>query len=113
MKKVIVTGSRGLIGAEITKYLIRNSYEVFELDVQLGHEFGLDSTTIAVALGATVIERHITLDHAMRGTDQKSSVEIQGMDKLYKQINSVPKYLGDGVKRVYESERPIREKLRG
>jgi len=77
-----------------------------------GHEFGLDSTTIAVSLGAMVVERHITLDHSMWGTDQKSSVEIQGMDKLYKQINAVPKYLGDGIKRIYESEMPIREKLR-
>ena len=60
-----------------------------------------------------VIERHVTIDHSMWGTDQKSSVEVQGMDKLYKQINAVPKYLGDGVKRIYESELPIREKLRG
>jgi len=78
-----------------------------------GHEFGLDSTTIAVVLGAMVIERHITLDHSMWGTDQKSSVEVQGMDKLYKQINSVSKYLGDGIKKVYESEMPIKKKLRG
>jgi N-acetylneuraminate synthase len=78
-----------------------------------GHEYGLDSTTIAVALGATVIERHITLDHSMWGTDQKSSVEVQGMDKLFKQIHTVKSCLGDGVKRIYESEMPIREKLRG
>ena len=78
-----------------------------------GHEYGLDSTTIAVTLGAMVVERHITIDHSMWGTDQQSSVEVQGMDKLYKQINAVQKYLGDGVKRIYESEIPIREKLRG
>jgi len=78
-----------------------------------GHEFGLDSTTVAVALGAKLVERHITLDHTMWGTDHSSSVEIQGMDKLYKQINSVEKILGDGNKRVFESEMKIREKLRG
>jgi N-acetylneuraminate synthase len=78
-----------------------------------GHEYGLDSTTIAVALGATIVERHITLDHKMWGTDQSSSVEIQGMDKLFKQINSVGKYLGDGIKHIYESELSIRKKLRG
>jgi len=78
-----------------------------------GHEFGLDSTTIAVSLGAEVIERHITLDHSMWGTDQSSSVEPQGMDKLYKQIRSVHAILGDGVKRIYESELPVRKKLRG
>lgn len=78
-----------------------------------GHEWGLDSTTIAVALGADVVERHITLDHTMWGTDQSSSIEPQGMDKLYKQIRVVKAELGDGVKRVYESEMPSRKKLRG
>ena len=78
-----------------------------------GHEFGLDSTTVAVALGAKVIERHITLDHTMWGTDQSSSVEPQGMDKLYKQIHSIAHILGDGEKRVYESELGPRKKLRG
>lgn len=78
-----------------------------------GHEYGLDSTTVAVSLGAKVVERHITLDHTMWGTDHLSSVEIQGMDKLYKQVSSVSKILGDGVKRVYESEKKVRDKLRG
>jgi N-acetylneuraminate synthase len=78
-----------------------------------GHEFGLDSTTVAVALGAQIIERHITLDHTMWGTDQSASVEIQGMDKLYKQIENVPKILGDGEKKVFESELSARKKLRG
>ena len=78
-----------------------------------GHEYGLDSTTVAVAMGAQVVERHITLDHGMWGTDHSSSVEIQGMDKLYKQIMSVNKILGEGVKKVYESEHAVRAKLRG
>ena len=78
-----------------------------------GHEFGLDSTTVAVALGAMVVERHITLDHMMWGTDHSSSIEPQGMDKLYKQVHSVRYILGDGEKRVYDSELPIRKKLRG
>ncbi|NQU32511.1 MAG: N-acetylneuraminate synthase family protein [Bacteroidetes bacterium] len=78
-----------------------------------GHEFGLDSTTMAVALGATIVERHITFDHTMWGTDQSSSVEIAGMDKLYKQISTVARIMGDGHKVVYESEMPIRKKLRG
>jgi N-acetylneuraminate synthase len=78
-----------------------------------GHEYGLDSTTIAVALGARVVERHITLDHSMWGTDHSSSVEIQGMDKLYKQVSSVEGYLGDGVKKIYESEQTMLKKLRG
>ena len=78
-----------------------------------GHEYGLDSTTIAVSLGAMVVERHITLDHSMWGTDHRSSIEIQGMDKLYKQINSATKILGDGNKNVSEDEKAIRLKLRG
>jgi len=78
-----------------------------------GHEFGLDSTTVAVAMGAQVVERHITLDHTLWGTDHSSSVEIQGMDKLYKQIMSVDKIMGDGMKKVYDSEQAVRVKLRG
>lgn len=78
-----------------------------------GHEYGLDSTTVAVAMGAQVVERHITLDHGMWGTDHSSSVEIQGMDKLYKQIMSVSKILGEGVKKVYDSEHAVKAKLRG
>lgn len=78
-----------------------------------GHEYGLDSTTIAVSLGARVVERHITLDHSMWGTDQSSSVEIQGMDKLFKQIHSVEKIMGDGIKKIYDGEQAARAKLRG
>jgi N-acetylneuraminate synthase len=78
-----------------------------------GHEYGLDSTTIAVALGAKVIERHITLDHSMWGTDHSSSVEIQGMDKLYKQVRFVSQLLGDGKKRFYQSEKQVMLKLKG
>ncbi len=78
-----------------------------------GHEYGLTTTTIAVALGAEIVERHITLDHNLWGTDQKSSVEIQGMDKLYKQITSIKEALGDGVKVIYDSELKMRKKLRG
>jgi N-acetylneuraminate synthase len=78
-----------------------------------GHEYGLDSTTVAVAMGAQVVERHITLDHTMWGTDHSSSVEIQGMDKLYKQVMSVSRILGEGVKKVYDSEQAVKAKLRG
>jgi len=78
-----------------------------------GHEYGLDSTTVAVAMGAQVVERHVTIDHTMWGTDQASSVEVQGMDKLYKQIMSVGRILGDGVKKVSDSEQAVRAKLRG
>lgn len=78
-----------------------------------GHEYGLDPTTIAVTLGAQVIERHITLDHTMWGTDHCSSIEIQGMDKLYKQIRNVSVELGNGTKKLSENEKVVRKKLRG
>ncbi len=77
-----------------------------------GHETGLAPTWAAVALGATFIERHITLDRAMWGTDHAASVELPGFKRLVGQIRDVERAVGDGVKRVYESELPIRAKLR-
>jgi len=77
-----------------------------------GHEYDLEPTVFAVALGAMVIERHITLDHKMWGTDQAASVEVMGMDILSKRIKDVKQILGDGVKKVTKSEIPIRKKLR-
>jgi N-acetylneuraminate synthase len=77
-----------------------------------GHEFGLPSTTMAVVLGAKIVERHITLDHSMWGTDQLASVEPQGMDKFYKQVADASLCLGDGKKRIYEAELAIKKKLR-
>jgi N-acetylneuraminate synthase len=78
-----------------------------------GHEFGLSSTLAAVALGAKIIERHVTVKRTMWGTDQMASVEPQGMLKLSQQIRALESSLGDGVKRLYDSELPVREKLRG
>ena len=77
-----------------------------------GHEVGLPTTVAAVTLGACVIERHITLDRAMWGSDQAASVEPGGIRKLVKYIRVVEEALGDGVKTVYESERSSLEKLR-
>ena len=77
-----------------------------------GHETGLQTTVAAVAIGASLVERHITLDRAMWGTDQSASVEPGGLSRLVRDIRTVESALGDGVKRVFESELPIREKLR-
>ncbi len=77
-----------------------------------GHEVGLATTWAAVTLGATFVERHITLDRAMWGTDQAASVEILGMHRLVRNIRDIEKALGDGVKKVYESERQVMKKLR-
>lgn len=77
-----------------------------------GHEVGLQTTVAAVALGAHFIERHITLDRAMWGSDQAASVEPGGFIRLVRDIRIVEAALGDGTKRVYESERPIIKRLR-
>lgn len=77
-----------------------------------GHETGLQATLAAVALDAKVIERHITLDRAMWGTDQGASVEPHGISRLVRDIRIIEQALGDGVKRVYDSELPALKKLR-
>jgi N-acetylneuraminate synthase len=77
-----------------------------------GHETGLAPTWAAVAMGATFVERHITLDRAMWGSDQAASVEVSGFARLVANIRDIETALGDGVKRVYDSELPVRRKLR-
>lgn len=77
-----------------------------------GHEYGIEPSVIAVVLGAIIIERHITLDHFMWGTDQKASIEIEGMNKLMKRAMSVEKILGSHEKKVMKSEFNARKKLR-
>jgi len=77
-----------------------------------GHEVGLATSYAAVALGAAMIERHITLDRAMWGSDQAASVEPQGLMKLVRDTRTIESGLGDGVKKVTEDEIPIMKKLR-
>src|SRR5512145_2136656 len=77
-----------------------------------GHEVGLVPTAVAVALGACMVERHMTLDRAMWGTDQAASVEPGGFERLVKYIRVSEAALGDGVKKVYDSEKGSLKKLR-
>ena len=77
-----------------------------------GHEVGLATTLAARVLGACMIERHITLDRAMWGSDQAASVEPLGFQRMVRDIRAVESALGDGEKVVYDTEIPIREKLR-
>jgi N-acetylneuraminate synthase len=77
-----------------------------------GHEVGLVPSAIAVALGACMVERHLTLDRAMWGSDQAASVEPGGFERLVKYIRVTEASLGDGVKKVYESEKGSLKKLR-
>jgi N-acetylneuraminate synthase len=77
-----------------------------------GHEVGLAPTWAAVALGASFVERHITLDRALWGSDQAASVEVMGMHNLVRNVRDIEKSLGDGVKRVYPGEMAAMKKLR-
>ena len=77
-----------------------------------GHETNLSSTIAAVVLGAKIIERHITLDRSMWGTDQKSSIEPLGLARLIRDIKTVTDSMGNGIKKVYDTEKPMIEKLR-
>lgn len=77
-----------------------------------GHERGLQVSLAAVALGACMVERHITLDRTMWGSDQAASLEPHGLHKLVRDIRLIEKAMGDGLKRVYQSEVPVRNKLR-
>ena len=77
-----------------------------------GHEVGLIPTVVAVSQGACLVERHITLDRAMWGSDQAASVEPGGFRRLVKYIRVTEASLGDGVKRVYDSEKSSLQKLR-
>ena len=71
-----------------------------------GHEMDLEPSVIAATLGANVIERHITLDHDMWGSDHKCSLEINAMDLLKKRISSAHESIGKPVKKVFEAEAP-------
>jgi N-acetylneuraminate synthase len=77
-----------------------------------GHEVGLIPSVVSVAMGACIIERHITLDRAMWGSDQAASVEPVGFERLVKYVRVTEQALGDGVKKVYESEQSSLKKLR-
>jgi N-acetylneuraminate synthase len=77
-----------------------------------GHETGLPSSVAAAALGAAMIERHVTLDRSMWGSDQAASLEPNGLHRLVRDIRLVEQAMGDGVKRVLERELPVMQKLR-
>jgi N-acetylneuraminate synthase len=77
-----------------------------------GHETGLPSSIAAAAMGAVMLERHITTDRSMWGTDHAASLEPNGITRLVGYIRLAEKSLGDGVKRVLEREQPIIRKLR-
>ncbi len=99
---------------ELNLRMIHTLAEEFDCPVGYsGHEVGLSTTIASVALGATFVERHVTLSRAMWGSDHAASVEPQGMIRLARDIRLIETALGDGVKKVYDSELPMIAKLRG
>ncbi len=77
-----------------------------------GHETGIASSVAAVALGASMVERHLTMDRSMWGSDQAASLEPSGMTRLVRDIRLVETSMGDGIKRVLDREIPVMDKLR-
>lgn len=99
--------------AELNLRMIQTLRARFDCPVGYsGHEVGLQTTLAAVTLGAAFVERHITLDRAMWGSDQAASVEPGGMIRLVRDIRVIEQALGDGVKKVYPSEMSARQRLR-
>ena len=98
---------------ELNLSMIRTLRDEFDNPIGYsGHEVGLQTSYAAVVLGACFVERHLTLDRAMWGSDQAASVEPHGIARLVRDIRVIEKALGDGIKRIYESEKPIIKRLR-
>jgi N-acetylneuraminate synthase len=99
--------------SELNLNMIKTLAEEFDVPIGYsGHETGLTTSVVATVLGACLVERHITLDRAMWGSDQSASVEPQGVARLVRDIRAAESALGDGVKRVYDSELGQLQKLR-
>lgn len=102
-----------MVDEEANLNCIKTLRERYNCDVGYsGHEVGLAVSYATAALGITSLERHITLDRAMYGSVQAASIEPQGIKKLVQDIREIPVMKGDGVKKVYESEIPLKKKLR-
>jgi sialic acid synthase SpsE len=98
---------------ELNLAMIRTLREVFDVPIGYsGHETGLQTSLAARVLGACFIERHVTLDRAMWGSDHAASLEPQGLERLVRDIRLTDMALGDGVKQVYDSELAVKAKLR-
>jgi N-acetylneuraminate synthase len=99
--------------AELNLKVIETLRKEFDCPIGYsGHEVGLVTSAVAAAFGACMIERHITLDRALWGSDQAASVEPQGFEHLVKYIRVTSQAVGDGVKKIYESEQSSLKKLR-
>lgn len=116
MEKLVITHATSTYPcdpSELNLHMIETLRKEFPCPIGYsGHEVGLITSVVAVALGACMVERHITLDRAMWGSDQAASVEPQGFERLVKYVRVTEQSLGDGIKRVYKSEEPSIKRLR-
>ena len=93
--------------------IITTLKQIFNIPIGYsGHEYNYIPTIAAVALGASIIERHITLDKGMWGTDQSSSLESSELEQMVKNIRLVEKCMGSYIKQITESEKTVIERLR-
>jgi N-acetylneuraminate synthase len=93
--------------------MINTLRDKFKCDIGYsGHEVGLAISYAAAALGISSLERHITLDRSMYGSDQSASIEPIGIRSLVGAVRKIEKAMGDGIKRVIEEEKPVAENLR-
>lgn len=98
---------------EINLAVIKEFDKKYDLPIGYsGHERGITPSILAVAFGAVSVERHITMDRTMWGSDHAASLEPPGLHKMVREIRQIPKLMGDGKKVVYDSEKPIIKKLR-
>jgi len=99
--------------ADLNLSCIKTLQEEFETPIGYsGHEASVSPSVMAVVLGAVAVERHITLDRSMYGSDQAASLEPHGFKSLVDQIRKIPAILGDGIKRITEGEKAVAKKLR-
>jgi N-acetylneuraminate synthase len=99
--------------AELNIRMINTLMDRFKIPIGYsGHEIGLGTSLAAIALGAVFLERHVTLNRAMWGSDQAASIEPVGFAKLIRDVRAVELALGDGIKKVYDSELGPMKKLR-
>lgn len=99
--------------SELNLKVINTLKEKFNVPIGYsGHEKGVSQSVIAAAIGADSVERHITTDRALWGSDHAASLEPAGLFRMVRDIKQIPTLMGDGIKKVYESELPIIKKLR-
>lgn len=107
------TSTYPTVNEEINLRVITKLRELYSCPVGFsGHEKGILPTILSAMLGANAVERHITIDRTLWGSDQAASLEYNGLFRVVRDIRQIKTILGDGEKRVYSSELPIIDKLR-